>query len=85
MTLRRTYICTDKDLKSKNFRKKKVTILAKDVDSKRKILNQNQKNFYLKKAYFLGHHNSGSCVQYNLIKLFFVTNLSPDMFLSVLA
>ena len=28
---------TDKDLKSKNFKGKKVYILAKDIDSKRKF------------------------------------------------
>ena len=32
MTLR-----TDKDLKSKNFREKKVYILAKDIDSKENL------------------------------------------------
>ena len=29
---------------------------------KKKILNQSQKNFGLKKDKFLGHPNSGSCV-----------------------
>ena len=55
---------TDKDLKSKNIRAKKVHvyILAKDIDSKRKFEIEAKKNFGLKKAYFLGHSNSGSCV-----------------------
>ena len=30
-------LCTDKDLKSKNFKRKKVYILAKDSDAKRKF------------------------------------------------
>ena len=46
---------TDKDLKSKNFRVKKVYILAKRIDSKRKFeIKAKQKNFGLKKAYFFG-------------------------------
>ena len=39
MTLR-----TDKDLKSKNFREKKVYILAKDIDSKQKFEIQAKKS-----------------------------------------
>ena len=47
----------DKDLKSKNVRGKKVYtyILTKDSDSKRK--------FEIEAEIFLGHPNSGSCVQ----------------------
>ena len=37
-------LCTDKDLKSKNFRGKKVYILAKDIDSKRKFEIKAKKN-----------------------------------------
>ena len=41
-------LLTDKDLKSKNFKVKKVFILAKDINS---ILNQSQK-FLLEKGLF---------------------------------
>ena len=58
MTLR-----TDKDLKSKNVREKKVYILPKDMDSKRKFEIKAQKNLAWKRPIFLGHPNSGSCVQ----------------------
>ena len=47
MTLR-----TDKDLKSKNVRWKKVYILAKDIDSKRKFEIKAKKN-RLEKAIFM--------------------------------
>ena len=57
MTLR-----TDKDLKSKNLRRKKVYILVKDIDAKRKFVIKARKKFGLKKAYFFGHPNSGSCI-----------------------
>ena len=40
MTLR-----TDKDLKSKNVKVKKVCILAKDIDSKRKFEIKAKKNW----------------------------------------
>ena len=52
-------LLTDKDLKSKNFKVKKVFILAKDIDS---ILNQSQK-FLLEKGLFFWITNSGCCVQ----------------------
>ena len=55
-------LSTDKDLKSKNFRGKKVYILAKDIDSKRKF-EIKAKKIRLEKGLFLGHPNSGSCVQ----------------------
>ena len=54
MTLR-----TDKDLKSKNFKRKKVYILAKDIHSKRKLEIKAKKI----SSIFWGHPNSGSCVQ----------------------
>ena len=45
----------DKDLKSKNFREKKVYIhISQGYRLKKKILNQSQKNVGLKKAYNLG-------------------------------
>ena len=44
----------DKDLKSKTFREKKVYILAKDFNSKRKFEIKAKQNFSLKKAYFFG-------------------------------
>ena len=45
---------TDKVLKSKNLRDKKVYILAEDIDSKRKFEIRAKKKFGLKKAYFFG-------------------------------
>ena len=48
MTLR-----TNKDLKSKKFKGKKVYILAKDIDSKRK-LEIKAKKFRLEKGLFFG-------------------------------
>ena len=44
---------TDRDLKSKNVKEKKVYILAKDIDSKRKFEIKAKKN-RLEKANFLG-------------------------------
>ena len=58
-----TTLRTDKDLKSKNVRGKKVYILAKDIDSKRKFEIKAKKNSAWKRPIFLGHPNSGSCVQ----------------------
>ena len=46
-------LLTDKDLKSKSFRRKKVYILPKDIDSKRKFEIKAKKNS-AKKAYFMG-------------------------------
>ena len=46
---------TEKDLKSKNVRWKKVYILAKDVNTERKF-----KIKQIKKVYFFVHPNSGS-------------------------
>ena len=46
-------IRTDKDLKSKNVRVKKVYILAKDIDSKRKFEIKDKKN-RLEKGLFFG-------------------------------
>ena len=54
MTLR-----TDKDLKSKNFRGKKVYILAKEIDSKRKFEIKAKKFRIIKIPFFEGHPNSG--------------------------
>ena len=51
---------TDKDLKSKNLRGKKVYILAKDIDS---ILKSKPTKICLKKSLLLGHPYSGSCVK----------------------
>ena len=52
---------TDIDPKSKNFRGKKVYILFKDIDSKRKF-DIKAKKFRLGKIP-LDHPNSGSCIQ----------------------
>ena len=49
MTLR-----TDKDLKSKNVRWKKVYILDKDIDSKIEFEIKAENNFGLKKGNFFG-------------------------------
>ena len=46
-------IFTDKDLKSKNVRGKKVYILAKDIDSKRKF-EIKAKKIQLEKCLFFG-------------------------------
>ena len=46
-------LCTDKDLKLINFRGKKVYILAKDIDSKRKF-ELKAKRFRLEKGLFFG-------------------------------
>ena len=55
---------TDKALKSKIVRKQKVYIAAKDVNSRRKILKIKDEKFSsCKRPNFLGHLNSGSCVQ----------------------
>ena len=43
--------------------KKNVYILAKDIDSKRKFEIKAKKNSAWKRPIFLGHPNSGSCVQ----------------------
>ena len=53
----------DKDLKSKNFAGKKVYKLAMDVNSNINFLIIALKNLGLKRPIFLGHPNSGSCVQ----------------------
>ena len=53
----------DKDHKSKRFRKKKVYILAKDFDLKRKFEIKASKNLACKRPIFWGHPNSGNCVQ----------------------
>ena len=49
-----------KDLKSKNFREKKVLKLAKDIDKKK--FKSKPKKFRLERPIFLGHPNSGSYV-----------------------
>ena len=46
---------SDKVLKSKNFRGEIFYLLAEDIDSKRK--------FDFKAKNFVGHPNSGTCVQ----------------------
>ena len=57
-----TTLRTDKDLKSKNVRGKKVYILAKDIDSKKFEIKAKKKSAW-KRPIFLGHPNSGSYVQ----------------------
>ena len=57
-----TILCTDTDLKSKNVRVKKVYVLSKYIDSKRKFEIKAKKKSAWKRL-FLGHPNSGSCVQ----------------------
>ena len=57
---------TDKGLKSKNFRGKKVYITVKDIDSKRKFKIKSRKMSVLKRPNFWGHPYSGSCVQKRL-------------------
>ena len=54
---------TVKDLKSKNFRRKKGYILAKGYQFKRKSEIKAKKISALKTPIFWGHPNSGSCVQ----------------------
>ena len=51
---------TEKDLKSKYVRWKKVYILAKDVNTKRIFEIRAKNKFDLKKPYALVHPNSGS-------------------------
>ena len=48
-----TTLCTDKDLKSKNVRGKKVYIIAEDIDLKRKFEIKAEKNG-LEKGLFFG-------------------------------
>ena len=57
-----TTLRSNKDLKSKNVMRKKVYVLAKDIDSKRKFEKAKKKSAR-KRPIFLGHPNSGSCVQ----------------------
>ena len=56
-----TTLRTDKDLKSK--KEEKSLYISQGYRFKKIIWNQSQKKFGLKKAFFLGHPNSGSCVQ----------------------
>ena len=63
---------TEKDIKSKNARKKKVFILAKDVITERKIWNQSQKQNRPEKGLLLFHPDSGSWSQ---ISWFFLQNV----------
>ena len=58
-----TTLRTDKDLKSKNVRGKKVYILAKDIDSKRKFEIKAKKMLAWKRPIFWSHPNSSRCVQ----------------------
>ena len=69
-----TTLRTDKDLKSKNVRGKKVYILAKDIDTKRKFEIKAKTNRLENGLFFLDHPNSGSCVQnaYTLLQNIFL-------------
>ena len=56
-------LSTDKDLKSNKFKGEKVYILAKDIDSRRKLEIKAKNISAWKRPIFLGHPNSGSFLQ----------------------